>query len=168
MKNESISQEYLKSILNYNPDTGIFTWKINKSIGTKSNDIAGAINDKGYVKISINSKGHSAHRLAWLYMNGVYPPNQIDHINKVRSDNRFKNLRLATNKQNQENTSIRKDNSSGTTGINWRKDLEKWQVRIQSHGKRITVGIYSGLELAIEAREKAEEKYYTHRNNNEK
>lgn len=166
MINDSkIEVEYLRSILYYNKNTGIFTWKINKSKRTKSGNIAGNENSRGYVRISINKRNYLAHRLAWLYVTGFLPDLQIDHINRIRNDNRFINLRLVTNKENQENVSIRKDNSSGTTGVHWRKDLQKWQVRIKHHGKRITIGVYSDLNSAKQARKEAELTYYTHKEN---
>lgn len=158
-----IEQKYLKSILDYDFETGIFKWKVKKSIAISIGDIAGSKNSKGYIKIHIDGKGHSAHRLAWLYMKGELPLDQVDHINRIRNDNRFCNLRVATNKENQENVCIRKDNLSGITGINWRYDLRKWHVRIQRDGKRIHIGFYEKLELAKIARIVAEQKYYTYK-----
>jgi len=156
---------YLRKILDYNMETGEFYWKVSKSIGTKVGSRAGTINTKGYLKILIDYKKYAGHRLAWFYVTGEMPPSnlQIDHINRVRDDNRFSNLRLVTNKQNQENTNIRKDNSSGITGINWMEDRQKWCVRIQSNGVRTVVGYYTDFQEASNARKEAELINFTHR-----
>ena len=94
-----LDQEELKRILHYNPETGIFTWKITKG-GNKPNSIAGAKDKLGYISISIKSKLYKAHRLAFLYMNGELPPSSVDHINGNPSDNSWQNLRLCSQKQN--------------------------------------------------------------------
>jgi len=155
-----ITQVYIKSILDYDQDTGIFKWKVKKAARMNIGDIAGYLNPKGYVRISINLKVYSAHRLAWLYVIGELPAYQIDHINRVRSDNRFCNLRQATNKLNQENTNTRKDNSSGICGVNLRQN-NKWIARIQHNSLRINLGTYATFEEAVQARRIAEKQYYT-------
>ena len=92
---ETLTQEYLKSILDYDLDTGIFTWKINKAKRTKIGDIAGW-SYNGYREIEINDKKYKAHRLAWLYVYGEMPNKLIDHIDGNRSNNKISNLREAT------------------------------------------------------------------------
>jgi len=77
-----ITQAGLKELLNYNPETGDFAW-------VKSKKPAGGISSYGYRRIIIDGKEHKAHRLAWLYTHGVFPEDQIDHINGVRHDNRI-------------------------------------------------------------------------------
>lgn len=89
-----ITQEELKEYLHYDPLTGDFNWTIGKR-GLKVNSKAGSMNDQGYVIIRINNIRYRAHRLAWLYVYGHFPINEIDHINGVRSDNRIENLRDA-------------------------------------------------------------------------
>ena len=106
-----ITQEYLKSVLSYDPETGIFTWKYRQGlIGKKiswntrySEKQAGTIDPVGYLGIAIEYKRYYAHRLAWLYMTGELPKKYIDHLNGNKSDNRFLNLREATNSENQQN-----------------------------------------------------------------
>jgi len=108
-----ITQQELKELLHYNPETGIFTRKTkvnrNKVIGS----IAGTTDFHGYVAIAIDGKKYKAHRLAWLYMYGKFPDNCIDHINNITTDNRIVNLRDATLSQNQCNKKINVNNSSG-------------------------------------------------------
>ena len=117
-KQNKLTQEKLKTLLNYNPETGIFTWK------KRNQNISGTINNKGYVVIQINNKIYLAHRLAWLYMTGLWPKNDIDHFNQVRTDNRFFNLREATRKENCQNVhKPHPNNSSGYLGVYWNKKL---------------------------------------------
>lgn len=151
-----ITQEYLKSILNYDCETGIFTWKINKSI-TKAGNIAGSIKKESYCVIKIHRKDYMAHRLAWLYVYGYFPT-YIDHINGIRNDNKLSNLREVTSSQNSCNRKISIRNTSGVKGVTWHKQINKWQVVIGINGKNKYFGCFEDKEFAelvmIEARQK--------------
>lgn len=110
-----LTAEELRAMLDYDPDTGIFTWRIkrpHRCIGS----VAGSL-FKGYIRIKISGKGHLAHRLAWLHLYGVWPSIDIDHKNLIRSDNRRENLREATDSQNRQNTLVHADNASGFKGV---------------------------------------------------
>lgn len=96
-----LSQEYLKSILHYDPETGILSWKVDRR-RVKIGQIAGYL-CLGYVAIGIDGKLYKGHRLAWLYMTGEWPKDEIDHINRTKHDNRWVNLREATKEQNCDN-----------------------------------------------------------------
>ena len=103
-----LTQKQLKKILYYNQDTGFFVYKkdiynLNKYLIAKQGDIAGGINNRGYIQISVKNKLYSAHRLAWLYVYGNFPKQEIDHINHIRNDNRIKNLRDVSHKVNMNN-----------------------------------------------------------------
>lgn len=98
-----ITQEYLKDILEYDPLTGVFLWKKKIAKCIKIGNRAGFINGKGYERISINRTQHQSHRLAWLYVHGTMPEQQIDHINRIKTDNRIANLRDVSPSTNQEN-----------------------------------------------------------------
>ncbi len=118
-----LTQEHLKEILYYEPDSGLFTWlRGNKKI--RMGAIAGTINNKGYIIIGINGRKYQAHRLAFLYINGEFPPDQVDHINRKRTDNRWSNIRHADRKINSHN---RSDNAA-FIGVNWHKRKMKWMV----------------------------------------
>lgn len=95
-----LTAERVRELLHYEPATGIFTRRIRTSNRTKVGAIVGADNGKGYLQISVDWRLYSAARLAWLYMTGEWPKEEIDHINRVRSDNRFSNLREATRSSN--------------------------------------------------------------------
>ena len=149
MKN-TITQSELKEILNYSPETGVFTWLV--SAGTKkAGDIAGTISSEGYIHISINSKKYSAHRLAFLYMTGSIPEKQIDHICGIRTDNRWDQLREATQNENQKNTNRRKDNSTGFKGVGFHKASKKFRARAALNGITYELGLFVSAIQASEA-----------------
>ena len=161
-ENEALlTQEYLKSILDYNPETGIFTWKIRPAYCINIGDIAGCLNkNDGYIRIQINNKSYQAHRLVWLYMTGNCPIKTIDHINHIRTDNRIINLRDITQRENQYNRSENKNNSSGYKGVSWHKKANKWHARIRVNGKQIHLGYFTDKEEASQAYQEAKEKYH--------
>jgi len=151
----NITQEELKERLTYNPETGIFVWITNfhkRRIGIE----AGSIQHDGYVKIFLNGKPRSAHRLAWLYVNGKLPDGEIDHLNRIRHDNRICNLRDVNKLTNHQNKKMDKRNSSGVQGVHWNKGLNKWMVRIGNNGKRKHLGYFENFEEAVKIRKQAE------------
>jgi hypothetical protein len=156
MKN-NITQEQIKSLLDYNEEAGVFYWKVsaaNNSI--KVGSVAGSLKKNGYIGIGIENKEYYAHRLAWLYVYGEFPSCQIDHINRVRSDNRLVNMRIVSNKINAQNQGLRQGSLSGFRGVNWYKKGRKWQARIHHNNKTMHVGYYDNLADAKLAREIAE------------
>lgn len=155
-----ITQEYLRSILHYSPETGDFTWiKTSQTSNKKPGDSAGHVHGKtGYESITINGKFNASHRLAWLYMTGSYPADSIDHINQVRSDNRWCNLRDVDTSENLKNRALRIDNKSSISGVRLDKQSGKWEVRIGCNNKRHYFGRYGTKEKAIEIRNDAMKK----------
>lgn len=161
-----LTLEHLKSVLNYNSDTGLFTWLRSVSSNVKSGDIAGCLNNCGYSQIYVKNKPYLAHRLAWFYFYGKWPNDQIDHINGKRTDNRIVNLRDVTNRCNSENRK-NKNKSKGDLpiGVYYRKDTKKYSSQITINGVRKTVGSFNTPELAHEAYMKcklANHKGYVH------
>lgn len=146
-----ITQDELKKIFDYNQDTGILTWKIDRNWKIKAGSVAGTIKKDKYININLKGKMYRAHRLIWLYVYGYMPKIYIDHINGNPSDNRICNLREATNSQNMQNSRIRKDNTSGVKGIGWSNRFNKWIARIRVNNKRVTIGIFDDLNIAKEA-----------------
>ncbi len=157
---QELTAEYLRSILHYEPETGIFTWKISNSNRVKVGDAAGSQNGDGYLRIKVLSRQYKSHRLAWLYVYGEWPKLDIDHINRNRSDNRRVNLRDVTQKQNMQNASKRSDNTSGHPGVSWHKQHSKWQARIMHNQKDIHLGYFTDIEEALSARKAAEKLYW--------
>lgn len=148
----AIRQADLKQILWYDPETGLFRWRHernNRKI--KPWTVAGSPDNKGHIKIQIGKQMHRAHRLAWLYMTGEFPAQQIDHKNLVKSDNRWCNLREADAKQNQWNTTLRTDNKSGVKGVHFCKTWKRWVASVKVNGVRHHVGRFATVEEAAKA-----------------
>lgn len=146
-------QYSIEEMLSYNQYDGTIRWKIAPNLGyTKSGDIAGTIDNKGYIVISIGYKRYKAHRLAWYLHYGRWPKFQIDHIDRNKQNNKINNLRDVKQSKNQLNTGPRKDSSTGHRGVSWNKKRQKWQVRIQIDGKRTELGFFSDINDAISKR----------------
>ena len=125
--------------------------------------LAGCVNKAGYMIVTINSKTYRVQRIIWLWMFGSIPANFfIDHINGNKLDNRLTNLRLATNKQNQENRAAPKNSSSGLRGVGWHKSNGKWIARISHNNQRKTIGFFDTKEQAWQAYKAEAAKLYTH------
>jgi len=141
MTNKTLAQKTLKEKLSYNADTGIFT--------RPNGSVAGAVRDGGYIQISVCNKLYRAHRLAFLYMEGRLPVDQVDHINRKRDDNRWCNLRHATQLSNSRNMSSNTD----FLGVNWDKRRNKW-LSIGEHidGKNKFLGRFKTHLAACYAR----------------
>lgn len=147
-----LTQSELKSQLNYDPDTGIFTWLVSKGRKAKINDIAGYKRVDGYNVIRLNSKDYLAHRLAWLYVNGEFPKESIDHINGNPSDNRIINLRNLSHRENMQNQrNARVGTTSGVLGVHWHKGNNKWCAQIKANGKQMHIGYFSDKNEAHNA-----------------
>ena len=157
-----ITQARLKKLLNYNPETGMFTWIKRAANRIHIGDIAGYMRD-GYIVIRVGNFDHGAHRLAWLYMTGEWPE-QIDHISHVKSDNKWCNLRKVSHAENQRNAPLRRDNVSGSAGVYWNKKDKKWRASIGDNGKKIYLGNFDKKEDAETTRKAAEIKYGYHEN----
>lgn len=160
MADAILTQAELKSQLHYDPETGVFTWSIRKAIKTKVGSMAGNVKH-GYVYIKINNRSYRAHRLAWLYVYGVMPDRQIDHMNGLRDDNRLSNLRLVNNSENQQNIfKIKSNNTSGYRGVSFEKNESKYRAEIMVDGKSIFLGRYDNAEDAGKAYQTAKIKYH--------
>lgn len=167
MTSNSLTQEKLKEILNYNPETGLFTWACDVGSGgrIKAGSVAGSKHKtRGYIVISYKKVRYQAHRLAWIYMTGEIPEEEIDHINHIRSDNRFVNLRGVNKPDNCKNKVMLKSNTSGVTGVSFDKKTGKWESHISVKNKKVYLGRYDDKGLAVRARKEAEKKYVYHKN----
>ncbi len=134
-----ITQEELKELLYYNPHTGRFFWRVSRGRAGAGSE-AGAKDNNGYIFVGINGRRRSAHRLAFLYVNGSFPPEHVDHINGVRSDNRWENLRPATRSENAKN---RKKVWGASKYIGVNRMRKKWEASIKVNGRKVFLGCYT-------------------------
>jgi len=156
-----LTQSRLKELLDYNPDTGIWTWKVDRLPGAKAGDRAGRINSKwGYRYICVDKTQYQSSRLVCLYMTGEWPKQQMDHKNRDPNDDRWENLRDVSASINQCNRGIPRNNKSGSKGVVWHKGKNKWMAQIRLNRKNIYLGIYEHKHDAIMARLKAEKEYH--------
>lgn len=154
--------EELKEFLDYNPNTGIFTWIKKPNNRIKVGQVAGVMTKKGYVRIAFKGIKYLAHRLAYYTYHGVDPlENLVDHKYGDGSNNKIKNLRLANKSQNGANhIKLRSDNTSGVIGVSWNKVHKKWQAIIMINGKQKHLGYFINKEDARKARKEGEIKYF--------
>jgi hypothetical protein len=154
-----LSQDELKTLLEYCPETGIFYRKVKTTNSINAGDVAGCINSIGYRTISLNNRSYLAHRLVWLYAFGYFPK-FIDHINGDRGDNRLANLREASRSENNRNCGMRSNNSSGYKGVSFVSRCNKWRAFINIDNKQIHLGYFNSAVLANEAYKSASLKYF--------
>lgn len=175
--NESIlTQKYLKEAMTYDPDTGVFVWndrpihhfaceKDRNIFRAKySGKVAGSEHGDGYRRVTLLKRSFLMHRLAFLYMEGSFPSEWVDHINHDRSDNRWENIRHATTWDNVRNASMFSHNSSGHPGVRWDERESKWLAYISNNGERIRIGCYTSQGDALIARKAAERVLGFHKN----
>lgn len=161
-RNNMLTTERLRHMLNYDPDTGEFTWRVDAGRwgAIKAGTKAGATMGNGYLCIGLDGKNYSAHRLAWQHYYGDLPPNYIDHINRVKTDNRIANLREADKSQNAQNTSVRADNKTGFRGVV--RQGAKFSAKIMFSGRQISLGTFKTAKEASEFYEAVAAKLFTH------
>jgi len=113
----ALTLEFLKSILHYNPETGVWTYLVSRRRAIRVGSIAGSLTHDGYHRILVNRKQYLSHRLAFFYTTGEWPKELVDHINGNKLDNRWCNLREANHSQNGQNKAVGKNNKSGLKGV---------------------------------------------------
>jgi len=158
MAENDFTASQVRELLNYDPHTGLFTWKIGRP-GTRLGSLAGTLTKDGYVMLSANGAKVFAHRAAWLLMHNTWPKAEIDHINGVRNDNRIENLRDVSPSVNQQNVRrARRDNKSGFLGVTRQKNL--WTSQLTIRGKTLHLGLFRTPEEASEAYLKAKREHH--------
>ena len=143
-----MDQSRLKQLLSYDAKTGEFR-RIAKVKGVVVGSVAGCLMKHGYVSIGIDGEEYTAHRLAWLYVHGVWPSGYIDHINGRRCDNRIANLRDVSQSVNMQNVYAAKSNSkTGLRGVSWHAQRKKYTARIKVGGRYLSLGLHQTPEAA--------------------
>lgn len=170
-----ISAERLRELLTYDPETGRIHRKRRPesdfpnflqfrawNAKNAGNEIFLAVGQNGYLKGTVMDKTMMAHRVAWALHYGGWPPEEIDHINGDRCDNRIENLRSVTRQENAKNLKYIKPGPSGVNGVRYRKGNGGWVAEIRSDGKKIHIGSFRCKTAAVIARKQAEKKYGYH------
>lgn len=143
-----LTQKKVTYLFKYNLKTGLFTWRNPPVAKSKIGDAVGYPGSKGHLGVILGGKGYYLHRLAFLYVEGFTPENQIDHINGNVIDNSWSNLREASARCNNQNQKLRYDNKSGFRGVSWAKKRHRWHAQMQVNNVVLDLGYY---ETAIEA-----------------
>jgi hypothetical protein len=147
-----ITQSRLKELLIYEPETGLWRWRVDRrgrNGGVKMGDIAGCTDCAGYTVIKIDGTQFYSHRLAWLYMTGAWPKDEIDHRDLDRSNNKWENLRECTAAQNQANRRVKRDNKLGIKGV--QRVGRKFVATISVDHRQHRLGKFDTVEEAIAA-----------------
>lgn len=145
--NSTLTADRLREMLIYDPSSGIFIWRLNRR-RVRAGDVAGSVNHDGYVRIKVLGAQYFAHRLAWLYMMGEWPVDEIDHKDRKRANNQWSNLRETDHSGNMRNRVL--VNSSECLGVSLRQN-GRWQSRIRYQGVRRHLGTFDTQQDAIKA-----------------
>lgn len=145
----ALTSRRVNELMSYDETTGDFVWGLERprKAGTK----AGCITSRGYVQICIDGKTYLAHRLAWLVCHDAWPDGEIDHINRIKHDNRLSNLRVVSREENEQNKTALSNNKLGVRGVYYCKRLQRYVTEIVAYGKKKYLGSYATLDEASEA-----------------
>ncbi len=141
-------QAWLLERYSYSSDSGALIRKSDGKPITYENN--------GYIVVNFNDSSYRVHRIIWKMMTGEDPDGVIDHINQVKNDNSWSNLRVVSNTENHQNRKLHANNSSGCQGVVWIKKDKAWSSRITVNGKRISLGYFKDFNLAVKIRKEAE------------
>lgn len=175
-----LTQEIIRKLVKYNPNTGIMTWRErpleycknmhvkrmcdSRFEGRAVGHVAEIPNRPTCLQARIFGKLYYVHRLVWLYVYGEFPAEGIDHIDGDATNNRIDNLREASQLVNGKNLGVKSNNTSGIPGVSWMKSLGKWRAFINVNYRQINLGLHDDIESAAQARLAAEKKYGFHEN----
>ena len=141
-----LTAERLRELLDYDPATGIFRWRVAPARCVQAGAIAGYVGAKGYRRVMIGGRNYQAHRLAWLYVHGQWPPGELDHEDRSPDRNAVENLRPATQSQNGANQKRASNNTSGYKGVS--RLNGKWRAQVKVNGRMRYIGCYDTPEDA--------------------
>lgn len=157
MTKDILTQDILKQELHYDTNTGIFTRISGKKVGRVA---GGYRKSDGYLQVTILGRSYLCHRLAWLYVYGHFPKNQLDHINGIGVDNKIQNLRECVVFENGQNRKLSCINTSGYTGVSYHKTSKKWRAVIKYKNKKYELGYFTNVDDAHFAYVDAKTKFH--------
>lgn len=156
----NLTRERLMELLSYDSASGDFTWNMRAGTRGTPGKLAGRLWNKQYRRISIDGQEHQAHRLAWLYVYGEWPIGEVDHINRIKDDNRIQNLRCIGRAGNQQNKGIPSNNKSGVKGVYWHHRDRVWMAGISVDGRKKYIGSFKDLTEASTAYREAKRRLH--------
>ena len=143
-----LTQARLKEVLHYDPETGVFTWLEKPARRISVGSIAGTCRFDGHITVKVFHGRYLAHRLAWFYVHGRWPVDQIDHVDGNPGNNGIVNLRECTTAENHQNRGVLKGQEPGHVGTCWHPKLGKWSARIKVRGRTQHLGVFKVREEA--------------------
>jgi len=149
---QTMTQELIAELrewIDYNPETGVLTWKKRRRYNATAGTECGSLHHTGYRYIRFGGVRPPAHHIAWALHYGRWPLRELDHINRVREDNRITNLREVTRSENSCNRSMRSDSTTKLQGVSWDKRDKKWKAHVCLNGKT-SAGYFTSLGEAAE------------------
>lgn len=155
-----VTAEFIRSIVHYDPDTGIFTRIKKMRADDVIGKVLGTITKNGYIHICIKNRLYLAQRLAWFYMTREWPVALVDHKDTDKTNNRWKNLRAATKTENGQNSRKSRRNPAGLKGAQWFKRTQQWRSRIVVNGRELSLGYFATAEEAHAAYKEAAQKHF--------
>lgn len=159
-ENDIITAGQARELFTYDPLSGDLTWNVQLSPVAPVGSICGTITEKGYRYVAFNRRRYAAHRIIWLMMTGEWPPQQMDHRDLDKANNRWSNLRLATRSQNQQNRRSHRDSASAYKGVYYRKERGTWISLIRVDGRLLTLGTFQSEIEAARAYDAAARKHF--------
>lgn len=160
--NKLPESDYLLSIFNYNPDTGVVTRKVRRG-KWQAGEVVNHVNHSGYLEVRVDGKLYKLHRLIWKMFYGKDPVGEIDHINRVKDDNKIKNLRDVDRLINSINKDLQSNNTSGMRGVSFSKQKDRWISFIKINGEHKHLGTFASFDDASKSRKEAEKKYWRYK-----
>jgi hypothetical protein len=157
---EMIDQNTVRKLFHYDAESGMLFWRNGNGRNVKPWQEAKSCNGQGYYSVKVNGTNYRVHRLIWLYVYGNFPTKDIDHKNRIRTDNRLCNLRDVSRTDNCQNISLPNHNKSGHIGVSWFQLRKTWTVYVKVNKKNKWLGYYKNLDDAIAARKEGEKQYY--------
>jgi hypothetical protein len=145
-----VTVERVRELFTYDPETGLFTARVSRQ-NCPAGTVITRTDRKGYIRFYIDGAHYLGHRLAWLYVYGVWPAEQVDHINHVHADNRLSNLRLCSNAENRQNIRLTGYGASGYLGVTYHAGTGRWMAKITLAGEGRYLGLHDTPEQAHEA-----------------